>query len=181
MLRLACDTAAVNDQIERLEAARQAMRALRPDVENREPWPLSRAYGVEPESDWGPKEVLAHVAEMIPFWLGQIERVTADRDEPVPFGRVTSDPVRIQRIGRDRTMPAAELFERIDGAAALAAARLATLSPRESGRRGTHPRFGEMTVDAIAGRFVIGHLEEHVEQLTEILARAPQAQSDQTG
>jgi hypothetical protein len=181
MLRLACDTAAVNDQIERLEAARQAMRALRPGVENREPWPLSRAYGVEPESDWGPKEVLAHVAEMIPFWLGQIEHVVTNGDEPVPFGRVTSDPVRIQRIGRDRTLPAAELFDRIDGAAELAAARLAKLSPPQSARRGLNPRLGEMTVDAIVGRFVVGHLDEHVAQLTEILARASEAPSDQTG
>jgi hypothetical protein len=181
MLRLACDTAPVNDHIERLEAARQAMAALRPDVETREPWPLSRAYGVEPESDWGPKEVLAHVAEMIPFWLGQIEAVATDGDEPVPFGRVTSDPGRIGRIGRDRTVPAAELFDRIDGAVELAATRLATLSPPQAARRGVHPRLGEMTVDEIVGRFVVGHLDEHVAQLTEILARASEAPSDQTG
>lgn len=179
MLRLACDTAAVNDQIERLEAARQAMAALRVDVENLEPWPLSRAYGVEPESDWGPKEVLAHVAEMIPFWLGQIELVIADVSEPVPFGRVSSDPDRIARVGSDRKLPASELFDRIDTAAGLAGARLAALSPAESARRGLHARFGEMTVDAIAGRFVVGHLDEHVAQLREILARPSEAQSDQ--
>ena len=177
MLRLACDTARVNDQIDRLEAGRRAIDALRPAVENGEPWPLSRAYGVEPESDWGPKEVLAHVAEMIPFWLGQVEVVIADVPEPVPFGRVSSDPERIGRVGSDRLLPAAELFDRIEAAAERAVARLGALSSDESARRGLHPRFGEMTAEAIVGRFVIGHLEEHVAQLREILASTPEAPS----
>jgi hypothetical protein len=170
----------MNDQIERLTKARRAILALRPAVEGREPWPLSRAYGAEPESDWGPKEVLAHAAEMIPFWLAQIDLVVAGGSDPVPFGRVSSDPVRIERVGRDRKLPAAELFRRIDTAAGEASARLEALSPADSAKRGLHVRLGEMTVDEIVGRFVVGHLDEHAVQLSEILAR-PKAPSAPTG
>jgi hypothetical protein len=156
----------------RLEASRAAMAGLRQAVEAREPWPLSTAYGAEPESDWGPKEVLAHVAEMATYWPSQIEGILAAPSEPPPaFGRVSTDPVRIGRIGEDRHLPPGELFDRIDRALADVVARLQRLDHAASERIGAHPRLGEMTVEAIFGRFLVGHLEDHVRQLEEILAR----------
>jgi hypothetical protein len=160
---------AVNE--DRLEASRAAMAGLRPAVEDREPWPLSHAYGAEPESDWGPKEVLAHVAEMVPYWMGQIEAVLAAPSDGVPFGRVATDPDRIDRIGRDRALAAGELFDRIDRSLADVVGLLKRLDGASRARRGTHPRLGEMTTEGIVERFIVGHLEEHVRQLEEILAR----------
>jgi len=32
-----------------------------------EPWPLAEDYGTGPEASWGPREVLAHVEEMLPI------------------------------------------------------------------------------------------------------------------
>jgi hypothetical protein len=155
---------------DRLEAGREAFAGLRDAVESREPWPLSRAYGVEPESDWGPKEVLAHVGEMAPYWLSQIEVVLAGSTEPVPFGRVVTDPERIARIGRDRNLPAGELFDRIDAGLAAVGARLDMLLPEAKARLGRHSSLGEMTVEGIVERFLVAHVEEHVRQLGEVLA-----------
>ena len=126
---------------------RGARRAAR---RGREPRAVAaeRAYGAEPESDWGPKEVLAHVGEMAPYWLSQVEVVLAGSPEPVPFGRVATDPERIDRIGRDRSLPAGELFDRIDAGLAAVGVRLAELEPAERARRGLHSRLGEMTVEA---------------------------------
>jgi hypothetical protein len=163
----------VEDLIRRLEDARVAIAARRAGVERGEPWPLSAAYGTEPESDWGPKEVLAHSAEMIPFWSGEIERILAApvAADPVPFGRVATDPNRINRIGRDRALPATVLFDRIDAGAIETGARLGLLDATQLERRGLHPRAGEMTIPAIVERFIVVHLEEHVEQLDGIVAR----------
>ncbi len=181
MLPLACDTAAMDEALEhRLEASRAALAGLRVAVEHREPWPLSQVYGPEPESDWGPKEVLAHVAEMVPYWLGQIEALLAAPADAVPFGRVVTDPNRIDRIGRDRALPAGELFDEIDRAVVDAVALQGRLDADAWARRGTHSRLGEMTVEGIVERFVVGHLEEHVRQLEEILARGPSV-ADATG
>jgi DinB family protein len=156
----------------RLEAGRAAMAGLRDAVEAREPWPLSEAYGAEPESDWGPQEVLAHVAEMAPYWLGQIEAILAAPPEPAPaFGRVATDPGRIERIGKDRTLPPGELFDRVDRAMGEAVARLRRLGPAESRRLGLHTRLGEMPVERIFERFIVEHVEDHVRQLEEILER----------
>jgi hypothetical protein len=166
--------------VHRLEASRAAFGRLREAVERREPWPLSEAYGAEPESDWGPKEVLAHVAEMVPYWLGQIETVLAAPADAEPFGRVATDPERIDRIGRDRTLPAGELSDRIDRALVDVVALNGRLDSAARARRGTHTRLGEMTIEGIVERFIVGHLEEHVRQLEEILARPPGA-VDATG
>ena len=93
---------------DRLEQAAAAMTAMGPAIEAREPWPLTETYGPGPESEWGPREVLAHVGEMVPYWLGEIELIL-DSDaaaEPPGFGRLETDPIRIAIIGRDRRFPA---------------------------------------------------------------------------
>jgi hypothetical protein len=164
----------------RLEASRAALAGLRETVAGREPWQLSQAYGAEPESDWGPKEVLAHVAEMVPYWLGQIEAVRTAPADAVPFGRVATDPERIDRIGRDRMLAAGELFDRIDRGLADVVALQGRLDADAWARRGSHSRLGEMTIEGIVERFVVGHLEEHVRQLEEILAPGPGV-ADATG
>jgi hypothetical protein len=174
MLRRACDTAAVQELIDRLDVAAAGMEGHRASVVAGEPWPLSAAYGAEPESDWGPKEVLAHVAEMLPFWLGQVEAIVASPPAQgvPPFGRVSTDPERIRRIGDDRRLASDELFDRIAAAARQVGARMASLTPVERARSGVHVRLGEMSVPAIFERFTVSHLEEHVSQLGEVVDRA---------
>jgi hypothetical protein len=83
------------DQLERLRGARDAFHELRPAVIAGEPWPLARQFGTEPEARWGASEVLAHVAEMLPFWLGEVERILAASTGPAPFGRLITKELRI--------------------------------------------------------------------------------------
>ena len=166
--------ASTADPSSRLAALRAAFVALRPGIEAREPWPLAEDFGTGPEASWGPREVLAHSAEALPFWLGEYERVVeAGRSagDAAPFGRVASDAMRIGILERDRTLPLRELFDRIDDGLVRWERRLADVTARERGAVGLHPRLGEMTADQVCDRFVITHLEEHVAQLEEILAR----------
>ena len=150
------------------------MEALRGSVAAGEPWPLSRAYGAEPESDWGPKEILAHVAEMLEYWPIQVDAILASPEtgEPPGFGRVSTDEKRIGRVGEDRRLPAAELFDRIASESRAVESTLAAISPADQDRTGVHVRLGEMAIPAIFERFVVSHLEEHVVQLREVVAPA---------
>ena len=161
--------------LDRLADARAAYAALAGRVAAGEPWPLAVAFGTEPEASWGPREVLSHVAEMLPFWLGELERVVdGDGSSPVPFGRIADDASRIGLIARDRSLPLRVLFARIDAGLGAWLDRLPTLTDTDRAKVGLHPRLGEMPVGGIADRFVIGHGEEHVVQLGSILAAAGQ-------
>jgi hypothetical protein len=158
---------------ERLGRARRSYADLAPRVGAGEPWPLAEQFGTEPEASWGPREVLAHVAEMLPFWLGEYERVVEagrGQGDGAPFGRVAADVLRIGILERDRTLPLRELFDRIDAGIERWERRLATATSEDDGRAGLHSRLGEMTAGELRERFVTTHLEEHLEQLEGSLA-----------
>ena len=178
---MSCDTphvTPIRDLADRLEAAAVAVVDLGDAINAGEPWPLAEVYGPGPESAWGPREVLAHVSEMLPFWLGEIELVLDETGragsgaEPPAFGRTEADPLRVEVIGRDRTFPARELIDRIDVEGARVARRLRSLSDAEAATVGRHVTRGDLTVSEMAERFLVTHVEGHVTQLREILAVA---------
>ena len=159
------------DLAARTDAAIDSLLALRPRVLAAAPWELAELYGTEDEARWAPPEVLAHVEEMLPFWLGEIERILeGPASTPVPFGRVATDTVRIGIIGRDRTLPLRELFARVASDGARLSERLREFDAADLARQGLHPRMGVMTAGDILDRFAISHVEDHVRQLEEILA-----------
>jgi hypothetical protein len=161
----------MDDLAARLRDAGSQLLDLRGPLVAGEPWPLSAAYGTEPEADWGPREVLAHVNEMLPYWATQIRLILAgDPAEATPFGRVSTDPDRLGRIASDRQLACGDLLDRIATGLALAQDLLAGLAPADLERRGLHSTRGELIVGDAANRFVVTHLEEHVGQLRTILA-----------
>src|SRR5512143_2897420 len=120
---------ALSSQVARLRTATEDLLAFTPGIAAREPWPLAEIYGPEPEASWGPPELLAHVEEFLPYWMGEIERVlAAPADTPASFGRIATDPLRIGVIGRDRSLPLRELVARIRSESARVAGRLDELT-----------------------------------------------------
>jgi len=163
----------MNDPASRLRDAGTALLALRGALVAGEPWPLSAAYGTEPEADWGPREVLAHVAEMLVYWPRELRGVlTGDAATAVPFGRISTDPARIDGIAVGRQRPAGVLLDEIETVLASAIAFVGGLSPADLERRGEHPTRGEITVESGIEQFLTGHLEGHVDQMREVLARS---------
>ncbi len=160
----------MDDLLDRLQAARTGLAATRPAVEAGAPWPIAAVYDDSDEARWGPGEVLAHLAEMAQYWQGEIERVLDGTPEPVPFGRIATDPVRIGLVGRDRSLPPRVLYDRIDDALGRFDQRWRTLTPADLARRGLHPSRGELTVAEMPDRFIVGHLADHVSQIERILA-----------
>ncbi len=152
-------------EVERLRSARDGFARLRGRVEASEAAP----DGGGNERDWVPREILAHVAEMLPYWRGEIERVLAGSPEPVPFGRTSDDPIRSLTVERDRSLPVAELYARLDAGVDRVVLRLLELDDRAVAKRGLHPRRGPMTVQEIVDVMLAGHLEEHYEQLATAL------------
>ena len=103
------------------------------------------------------------------FLRGEIERILAGPVEPVPFGRVPTNELRIGVIERDRSLPIRELYGRIESDGERLTRRLSELSPADAARTGLHSTLGVLTVQQAAERFVAGHLEDHGTQLAAIL------------
>jgi DinB superfamily len=112
---------------------------------------------------WDRRQVLAHVAEMLPYWVEQVELVAAG--DQVPFGRLKSNPQRIAAIERDRRDDPSRLLDRVDEGLAAVLALLDRLDDDALARSGRHQVLGDMTVAAIVDRFLVDHLEEHADQL----------------
>lgn len=162
----------MEDLADRLDKAAEAMIELGPQLAAGEPWIMAEQVGPGPESSWGPREVLAHVAEMLPYWLGEIELIldAAGRREPHGFGRLEDDPIRVAIITRDRAFPARELLGRVEGEAKRVAHRLRALGEDDAAAIGQHVTRGDLSVRDIAERLIVGHIEGHVTQLRETVA-----------
>ncbi len=148
------------DRSTRLLAAADRIRATVPDM------PDDARTSADPETgeQWDRGQVLAHVAEILPYWCEQVELVV-EHGDGVPFGRVKTDAGRIAAIERDRGLDTLELLRRMDQGVQGALALLSRLDEQALQRTGTHERIGEMTAAAIIDRFLVDHLEEHAEQL----------------
>jgi hypothetical protein len=152
------------DLLARLDAAEARMAALSVDP----PPGLTDADPATGER-WDAGQAWAHVAEFVPFWQGELEKVVAAHSsEPVPFGRTKEDPGRVGYIEANRNEPPTEQMARLAGSLTLMRGFLATLSEADWSARGLHPRLGEMTVAAIVDRFTVAHLEEHADQLEKL-------------
>lgn len=159
----------------RLAASAERLASMAGELVARAPWPLATRFDHAPETVWGPPEILAHLEEMLAFWLGEAERILDSADEAPPFGRAATDDVRLAVIGRDRGLPIRELIARTLVGIERWRRRWPELDEASRSRTGTHPRLGVMTVADVAVRFTAGHLEEHLDQLAEALGDAPRA------
>ncbi|HXC75680.1 MAG TPA: hypothetical protein VNU19_01375 [Candidatus Acidoferrum sp.] len=131
--------------------------------------PPGALTGADPDSGerWDRGQVWAHLSEFIPYWIVQTGPVLHRQlsEAPVPFGRTKGDPERIGAIERDRREPVPVLWA--DTRADIASLRtfLGSMEPDQWEIRGLHPTLGEMTVDELVEMFLVGHLEQHADQL----------------
>jgi hypothetical protein len=113
---------------------------------------------------WDPGQVWAHLAEFIPYWIDQTRTVIA-AGEPVGFGRTQSDPRRLGEIARRREESPAALMETVREEAVRLRDFLAGLDDAAWARSGIHPTLGAMAVPQMIESFLVGHLEQHADQL----------------
>ena len=157
--------ATLHAQVERMRTARDNLVRMRSRIDLSAPPPDDLPRRRELVA----REVLAHTVEMLPYWLGEIERVIAGPIEPVPFGRTPADLVRMLTVDRDRTLPMFELYARLDNSLERVLRRLLELDERQAARRGLHKSRGEMTVRQIVDVMLADHIEEHCKQLAAAL------------
>lgn len=125
------------------------------------------ALYIQPASGgWTLMEDLAHVAEMLGYWSGEIGRF--QRQPGASFGRVASNPERMRYIESHAHDSPEQITVLLDQGYAAALALLRRLQPADLEISGQHVKFGEQTVRQALQEWLIDHLNEHVKQLKEI-------------
>ena len=133
----------------------------------------------DPESGerWEAGQVWAHLAEFPAYWLSEIGGVlsegTSGVGDAVPFVRTKADAGRLAAIERDRRTAPEQLMRRVAAGISDWAALTGSLPPEAAGAIGLHPTLGEMSLAEMLERFVVGHLEEHADQLDALAGAAP--------
>ncbi len=130
------------------------------------------ALYAEQDGEWSVMKVLAHTAELLPYWARQAEEVAARPQNDQPFGRTHEDPDRIGAVeghARDRLEDAVASLERgLDEALR----RLRGIPAEGWSRTAHHARRGEMTVEQIVDAFLVEHMDEHLAQARRAVGRA---------
>jgi histidinol-phosphate aminotransferase len=156
----------VQSWIDRIDAvdARLVAHATTPHSGHTDPDPGG-------EEVWDANQVWAHLAEIGGFWLTELEQVVdAASDEPVPFGRVKTDPARIAAIAQGRRRDVTVNLETTRRNLDSLRAYLAGLSKDDWRRVGRHSTLGEMDVARQLSEFHVGHAEQHLDQLDALAA-----------
>lgn len=120
---------------------------------------------------WEAGQVWAHLAEFVPYWIAQARTVIdPPNEEPVKFGRVKTDEGRLSAIERRRTEAVGVLAAATAGdvRALRSFVREVESIPGAWLRTGLHSKLGEMTIVRIVEEFLVGHIEEHLRQLSEL-------------
>jgi DinB superfamily len=154
--------------VERLDAVEARLRALAP----REV-PEGALTAPDPPTGerWEAGQVWAHLAEFIPYWLGEAALVIEHGGtEPAAFGRAKSDPGRLSAIERDRRRDRTALWKRTAADVGRLRDFLVGLDATAWEARGRHPTLGEMSLARIVDEFLVGHLDQHALQLEELLS-----------
>jgi DinB superfamily len=150
---------AVQARLEKHAASAAASGLTEPDPPSGERW------------DWG--QVWAHSAEFVPYWIGQVQLIMqAGGTEPVPMGRVKTDPARVSAIEADRQRPSDELMTRLAGHLEELRALIREMDPEDWERQGLHSTLGVITMPEVFEEFLIGHLEGHADQLDGLRRQA---------
>jgi len=154
-----------------LQALRERVAATRADLA-RLPVEADRGAGpVDPATGeaWHRGNVLGHMSEMLDYWTAQIQgaiegSATMGRDEK-------GATLRRQGIDQGNGLSEIELRKAIDGKIGRVLVLLSAMNPGDLERTvDFHNRDGNRTarVGELLQNLVVGHLEEHIQQLADL-------------
>lgn len=149
------------------ERADQLAVALQPIVVQAEHLRSDLVYRAPAPGEWSAMEILAHVAEFVPYWASQAEAVSRRTVNDQPFGRGRDDPSRLEPIEKHAHDTVSEIVDRLRLGLDEAQALLRAIPDHGWQRTGHHLLQGEMSVETFVQKFLFDHLAEHSTQLRE--------------
>jgi uncharacterized damage-inducible protein DinB len=122
------------------------------------------------DNEWSVMQILGHMVEMIPHWLGDCRAMIAATGEPPVFGRGPDAPERLAGIERGSNGNPKEFLGLLNDEVKAAARAIREMSDADRSRKGIHIQRGELTVAESVERLIVAHAEEHLEQIRAVLS-----------
>lgn len=151
----------VQERVERLEASTQRL------LEHIEGLPADVLHGEPGAGEWSAMSTLAHVAELLPYWAHEAERIAATPG--TAFGRLGDDPRRVGAVEQHGHDSLETSLPRIRASLDEAVTTLRALPAEAWTSAGQHATRGTMTIEQLVDAFLVDHIEQHSAQIQATL------------
>jgi uncharacterized damage-inducible protein DinB len=157
------------------EQIRHVQSSVSKLLEQIEDLPADVLYREPSAGEWPVMSTLAHVAELLPYWAHQAERIASSPG--TTFGRSHDDPDRVGAVEQHGHDSLDSAVQRLRASLDECLRTLRALPAEAWSKTGEHPRRGSMTVADVVEALLVEHTDEHVAQVSATLGAVSPAES----
>ncbi|MGW6301419.1 DinB family protein [Peribacillus butanolivorans] len=124
------------------------------------------------EEEWSIMQILSHIAEAIPYWLGEVETVVATPGSK--WGRGLQDPARLAAVTDTEKLSVDEILKQVDELKYKVESGLGKLDEETLSKESPHrnfAKFGNKPVSYIVDHFIDDHVSGHYDQIKRNLSK----------
>ncbi|MFB7640720.1 DinB family protein [Peribacillus butanolivorans] len=124
------------------------------------------------EEEWSIIQILSHIAEAIPYWLGEVETVVATPGSK--WGRGLQDPARLAAVTDTEKLSVDEILKQVDELKYKVESGLGKLDEETLTKESPHrnfAKFGNKPVTYIVDHFIDDHVSGHYDQIKRNLSK----------
>ncbi len=124
------------------------------------------------EDEWSIMQILSHLAEAIPYWLGEVETVIE-----VPgaeWGRGLQDPARLAAVTDTDKLAVEDVMKQVEELKYKVESSLGNLDEETLSKESPHrnfAKFGNKPVSYIVDHFIDEHVSGHYDQIKRNLSK----------
>lgn len=125
------------------------------------------------EDEWSIMQILTHVVEATPYWLGEIEQILKDKN--VVWGRGLQDEGRLAAVSSSRVENTltGEVLKELKAVKPQIEQTLTKLNRDNINLEATsrNPRFGTKPISFIVDHLLVEHVNKHLGQIKRNLSK----------
>ncbi|MFC9596450.1 DinB family protein [Peribacillus butanolivorans] len=124
------------------------------------------------KEEWSIMQILSHIAEAIPYWLGEVETVVTTPGSK--WGRGLQDPARLAAVTDTEKLSVDEVLKQVDELKYKVESGLGKLDEETLSKESPHrnfAKFGNKPVSYIVDHFIDDHVSGHYDQIKRNLSK----------
>ncbi|WP_342615266.1 DinB family protein [Peribacillus frigoritolerans] len=124
------------------------------------------------DDEWSIMQILSHLAEAIPYWLGEVETVIAMPG--AKWGRGLQDPARLAAVTDTDKIAVDDVMKQVEELKYKVESSLGNLDEETLSKESPHrnfAKFGNKPVSYIVDHFIDEHVSGHYDQIKRNLSK----------